>query len=56
MITAPSDVALWSQFVPQSHEDQTNAWSDDSGNTQAPLGFDSIIGGPVTVSTTVSGV
>ncbi|KAH9960917.1 hypothetical protein BC827DRAFT_1294890 [Russula dissimulans] len=42
-----SDVALWSQFVPQA--DQTSAWSNDSGsNTQALLGFDSIIDGPVT--------
>jgi len=54
MITTSSDVALRSQFVP--YEDQTSAWSDDSGNTQALLGFDSITGGPVTVSTTASGV
>jgi len=54
IVMTTSDVALWSQFV--LHEDQTSAWSDDSGNTQDLLGFDSMIGTPVTVSTTVSAV
>jgi hypothetical protein len=49
-IAVDDDVAFWSRFL-QQEVDQASTWSESTGGVQHVLEFNSVLEGPVTVST-----